>query len=83
MPGIYIPNAEIPESGCFFVGLDNTHGKDKTIITVERMLGNSDMRTVIGSYELIPTRGDLYEEYVFDGKKWVPHVSERRAEHEA
>ena len=75
MPGIYIPNAEIPESGCFFFGLDNTHGKDKTIITVERMLGNSDRRVVLGSYELIPVRGDLYEEYTCKGGKWVPHIS--------
>lgn len=73
MPGIFIPNAEIPESGCFFVGLDNTHGKDKTIITVERMLGNSDMRTVIGSYELIPTHGDVYEAFVRQNGEWVPY----------
>ena len=81
MPGIYIPNAEIPESGCFFVGLDNTHGKDKTIITVERMLGNSDRRTVIGSYELIPIHGDLYEAYIFNGGKWVPYVGKEVTDH--
>lgn len=75
MPGIYIPNAEIPESGCFFVGLDNAHGKDKTIITVERMLGNSDRRVVLGSYELIPVRGDLYEKYICKDGKWVPYIS--------
>lgn len=75
MPGIYIPNAVIPESGCFFVGLDNSNGKDETIITVERMLGNSDRRIVLGSYKLVPTKGDLYEEYICKDGKWVPHVS--------
>lgn len=74
MPGIYIPNAEIPESGCFFVGLDNTHGKDEAIITVERMVGNSDRRIVLGSYKLVPTKGDLYEAYICKDGKWVPHV---------
>ena len=75
MPGIFIPNAEIPESGCFFVGLDNSHGKDETIITVERMLGNSDRRVALGSYKLIRIRGDLYEAYISRGGEWVPYVN--------
>lgn len=40
--------------GLYFVGVDNTSGRDKTIVTVERMLGNRDVRQIVGSFEAIP-----------------------------
>ena len=51
---VYIKGMEMPTTGLYFVSVDNSCGKDKTVITVERMLGNRDVRTIIGSYELIP-----------------------------
>lgn len=54
MSGIYIPDMETPTTGLYFVGVDNSNGRDKTVITVERMLGNRDVRQIVGSFELVP-----------------------------
>ena len=54
MSGIYAKGMEMPTTGLYFVSVDNTGGKDKPVVTVERMLGNRDVRTIIGAYELIP-----------------------------
>lgn len=60
---ILIEGMEMPKTGLYFVGVDNTNGRDKTVITVERMLGNRDVRQIIGSFELItvPPHGDLID----------------------
>lgn len=54
MSGVYIAGMKMPTTGLYFVSVDNTNGRDKTIVTVERMLGNRDVRQIIGSYELVP-----------------------------
>lgn len=52
--GVYIRGMEMPQTGLYFVGVDNSNGRDKTVITVERMLGNRDVRQIVGSFELVP-----------------------------
>lgn len=59
MSDILIKSMEMPQTGLYFVSVDNTGGRDKTVFTVERMVGNRDMgqiivRQIIGSYEAIP-----------------------------
>ena len=54
--GLYIKGMEMPTTGLYFVSVDNTGGRDKTIATVERMLGNCDVRQIVGSFELIPVQ---------------------------
>ena len=54
MSGIYIPGMEMPTTGIYFVSVDNTGGRDKAVATVERMLGNRDVRQIVGSFELVP-----------------------------
>lgn len=51
---VLIKGMEMPTTGLYFVSVDNTNWRDKTIITVERMLGNRDVRQIVGSFELIP-----------------------------
>ena len=53
----------MPSTGLYFISVDNTGGRDKTIVTVERMLGNRDVRQIIGSYELVlvPPHGRLID----------------------
>ena len=52
--GVYIKGMEMPTTGLYFVSVDNTGGRDKTVVTVERMLGNRDVRQIVGSFEIIP-----------------------------
>lgn len=64
--GVYLYNMEMPTTGLYFVSVDNTGGRDKTVVTVERMLGNRDVRQIVGSFELVPVPphgrlGDLDE----------------------
>jgi len=61
--GIYIKGMEMPTTGLYFVSVDNSNGFDKTVVTVERMLGNRDVRQIIGSYEAVPVQphGDLVD----------------------
>lgn len=54
MSGIYIPGLEMPTTGLYLVSVDNSCGKDETVITVKRMLGNRDVCLIIGAYNLIP-----------------------------
>lgn len=54
MSGIYIKGMEMPSTGLYFVSVDNAGGRDKAVLTVERMLGNRDVRQIVGSFELIP-----------------------------
>jgi len=54
--GVYIKGMEMPTTGLYFVGVDNAGGRDKTIVTVERMLGNRDVRQIVGSFELVPVQ---------------------------
>jgi hypothetical protein len=63
MSDLLIKGMEMPKTGLYFVGVDNSHGRDKTVITVERMLGNRDVRQIVGSVELItvPAHGDLID----------------------
>lgn len=51
---ILIKGMEMPTTGLYFVSVDNTGGRDKTIVTVERMLGNRDVRQIVGLFELAP-----------------------------
>lgn len=51
---ILIKGMEMPTTGLYFVSVDETGGRDKTIVTVERMLGNRDVRHIVGSFELLP-----------------------------
>lgn len=51
---LLIKGMEMPLTGLYFVSVDNTQGRDKTVVTVERMLGNRDMRQTIGTYEIVP-----------------------------
>ena len=51
---ILIKGMEMPTTGLYFVSVDNTGGRDKTVMTVERMLGNRDVRQIVGSFELVP-----------------------------
>jgi len=50
---VLIKGMDIPATGLYFVSVDNTGGRDKTVVTVERMLSNSGMRNVVGSFELV------------------------------
>ena len=61
--GIYIRGMEMPKTGLYFVSVDNTNGRDKTVITVERMLGNRDVRQIVGPFELVlvPPHGRLID----------------------
>ena len=52
--GVYIKGMTMPKTGLYFVSVDNTNGRDKTVITVERMLRNRDVRQIVGSFELVP-----------------------------
>ena len=60
---ILIKNMKMPPTGLYFASVDNTSGKDKTVVTIGRMLDNRDVRQVVGSFELIPVppHGDLIE----------------------
>lgn len=60
---IVVKGMKMPKTGLYFVSVDNTNGRDKTVITVERMLGNRDIRQIVGSFELIPVppHGDLID----------------------
>ena len=51
---ILIKGMEMPTTGLYFVSVDNTGGRDKTVVIVERMLGNRDARQIVGSFELVP-----------------------------
>ena len=51
---VLIKGMEMPTTGLYFVSVDNMGGKDRTVVTVERMLGNRDVRQIIGSFELVP-----------------------------
>lgn len=51
---ILIKGIEMPQTGLYFVSVDNTNGRDKTVVTVERMIGNRDIRQIVGSFELVP-----------------------------
>ena len=51
---VYIKGMEMPTTGLYFVSVDNTGGRDKTIMTVERMLCIRDLRQIVGSFELVP-----------------------------
>ena len=51
---VLIKGMEMPTTGLYFVSVDNTGGRDKTVVTVERMLGNRDVRQIVGSFELVP-----------------------------
>lgn len=53
---VYIKGMEMPQTGLYFVSVDNTNGHDKTVVTVERMLGNRDVRQIVGSFELLPVQ---------------------------
>jgi len=73
--GVYIKGMEMPTTGLYFVSVDNAGGRDKTVVTVERMLGNRDARQIVGSFELVPVPphgrlGDLDELYA-SLKKWL------------
>ena len=52
--GIYIKDMEMPTTGLYLASVDNTGGRDRTIVTIERMLGNRDVRQIVGSFELVP-----------------------------
>ena len=74
---VYIKGMEMPTtSGLYFVSVDSTGGRDKTVVTVERMLGNRDVRTIIGAYELVPVPdhgrlidGDAIEEEIWSVRR--------------
>lgn len=51
---LLIKGMTMPTIGLYFVSVDNTNDKDKTVVTVERILGNGDVRQIIGSFELVP-----------------------------
>ena len=78
--GVYI-NMEMPKTGLYFVSVDNSNGRDKTVITVERMLGNRDVRQIVGSFELVSVPephgrlGDL-DDIIKRAKKWIDHPDE-------
>ena len=50
---ILIKGMKMPTTGLYIVSVDNTNGRDKTVATIERMLGNRDVRQIVGSFELI------------------------------
>ena len=54
MSDILIKGMEMPQTGLYFVSVDNTNGRDKTVVAVERMIGNRDVRQIVGLFELIP-----------------------------
>lgn len=58
---VLVKDMKMPTTGLYFVSVDNTGGRDKTIMTVERMLGNRDVRQIVGLLELvsIPPHGRL------------------------
>lgn len=61
--GVYIRGMEMPTTGLYIVGIDNANGRDKTVVTVERMLCIRDIRQIVGSFELIsvPSHGRLID----------------------
>ena len=50
---VYIKGMEMPRTGLYLISVDNTDGKDKTVITAMKANDKSGMN-IIGSYELIP-----------------------------
>jgi hypothetical protein len=64
---ILIKGMRMPTTGLYFVSVDNTDGRDKTIVTVERMLGNRDgLRAAIRQDQelrLLPPGGCQRAEY--------------------
>lgn len=54
MSGIYIPGMKMPTTGLYLVSVDSSCGKDETVMTVNRMLGNRDVCLIIGAYNLVP-----------------------------
>ena len=51
---VLVKDMKMPTTGLYFVGVDDAGGRDKTVVTVERMLGNRDVRQIVGSFELVP-----------------------------
>ena len=55
MSGIYIPGMEMPKTGRYFVAVDNTDGKDKTVISVMSEFERGDKtRPLLAVCEIIP-----------------------------
>lgn len=83
--GVYIKGMEMPTTGLYFVSVDNTGGEDKTVATVERMLGNRDVRQIVGSFELIPVPphgrlidADAVTEQFWDGQAYFTDAIKRK-----
>ncbi len=72
--GVYI-NMEMPKTGRYFVAVDNTDGKDKTVIAIMSEFERGDKtRPLLAAHELVPVppHGRLIEaepivKYVTDG----------------
>lgn len=60
---ILIEGMEMPKTGLYFVSVDNSNGRDKTIMTVGHMPGNHNARQIVGSFELVaaPSHGRLID----------------------
>ena len=50
---VYIKGMEMPQTGVYEIAVDNTWGKDKTVMTLYTRKDNG-MLHVFGSYELVP-----------------------------
>ena len=50
---VYIRGMEMPKTGLYLVSVDNTDGRDKTVVTAMKANDKNGMN-IIGSYELIP-----------------------------
>ncbi len=50
---ILIKGMEMPKSGVYEISIDNTSGRDKTVMTVYKRKDNGFIH-VFGSYELVP-----------------------------
>lgn len=60
---VYIKGMEMPTTGLYLVSVDNSCGKDETVMIVRRMLGDRDVCQIIGAYNLapFPEHGDLID----------------------
>lgn len=59
--GIYLPNMEMPKTGCYILSVDNT-GKDKTIFTVAKHTQSGKIISCrVGEAVPVPPHGRLID----------------------
>lgn len=72
---VLIRGMEMPLTGRYLVSVDNTNGRDKTVLTVEYM--HRDRRQIVGVYELVPVP---YHGRLIDADAFAAEMKKRREE---